>query len=329
MPTDADSSEQITEEVTSWPGVEAGPGSRGEFAFTVGRREIGHLHGDRAAPLRLPQGGVARSCTSRAGSTTTPSSRASPATPRARIESEDDVRDVIAMMRLNYDRAQCAFMTPARSRRSNRLSPGLYASRARAAAVRALAAHALVPAVCATEGNILVYAPAGRTTRGAIRRGGWHLAALPQPPPRGHVRSPTGSRRRCSYTRPTGPSRPTRPTSAAHSRAGTCSTRLRGHPHPGSHRGRDGLPVGRRRAPVAVHRRHDLPQGRVGHRGAGVERPRRLPREPRADSRPRLRRARPLGGERPAGRSSPTPTPTTAVAQRRAILSACGAGLNH
>ncbi len=46
---------QITEEVTSWPGVEAGPGSRGEFAFKLGRREIGHLHGDRAAHFGFPK----------------------------------------------------------------------------------------------------------------------------------------------------------------------------------------------------------------------------------------------------------------------------------
>lgn len=42
-------SEQITEEVTSWPGVTAGPGRRGEFAFRVNGHEIGHLHGDHAA----------------------------------------------------------------------------------------------------------------------------------------------------------------------------------------------------------------------------------------------------------------------------------------
>lgn len=41
--------EQIIEEVTSWPRVEAGPGRRGEFAFRVGSREIGHLHGGHAA----------------------------------------------------------------------------------------------------------------------------------------------------------------------------------------------------------------------------------------------------------------------------------------
>ena len=48
-------SQQITDEVTSWPGVEAGPGRRGEFAFTVGGREIGHLHGDRAAHFFFPK----------------------------------------------------------------------------------------------------------------------------------------------------------------------------------------------------------------------------------------------------------------------------------
>ena len=34
-------SRQITYEVTSWPGIEAGPGRRGEFSFRLGRREIG------------------------------------------------------------------------------------------------------------------------------------------------------------------------------------------------------------------------------------------------------------------------------------------------
>ena len=48
-------SQQITNEVTSWPGVEAGPGKRGEFAFKVGSREIGHLHGDRAAHFSFPK----------------------------------------------------------------------------------------------------------------------------------------------------------------------------------------------------------------------------------------------------------------------------------
>ena len=48
-------SRRITDEVTSWPGVEAGPGRRGEFAFRVGRRELGHLHGDHAAHFSFPE----------------------------------------------------------------------------------------------------------------------------------------------------------------------------------------------------------------------------------------------------------------------------------
>lgn len=96
-------SEQITQEVTSWPGVEAGTGRRGEFAFTVGRRELGHLHGDHAAHFGFPkevwtelyeEGRVVHHPVfpGKAG----PAAR--------RIEDEADVRDVIRMLRLNYDR---------------------------------------------------------------------------------------------------------------------------------------------------------------------------------------------------------------------------------
>jgi hypothetical protein len=96
-------SDTITAEVTAWPGVEAGPGRRGEFAFRVGRREIGHLHGDRAAHFFFPkdvwgelhaQGRVVPHPVfpDKVG----PAARA--------IRDDDDVRDVIAMMRINYDR---------------------------------------------------------------------------------------------------------------------------------------------------------------------------------------------------------------------------------
>src|ERR1700679_1332670 len=47
--------EQITAELTSWDGVEAGTGRRGEFAFRLGRRELGHLHGDHAAHFFFPK----------------------------------------------------------------------------------------------------------------------------------------------------------------------------------------------------------------------------------------------------------------------------------
>jgi len=96
-------SEQITEEVTSWPGVEAGPGRRGEFAFKVGRREIGHLHGDHAAHFSFPKQVWAELREQeRIDYHPVFPGREGPAS--RRIEDEPDVRDVIELMRLNYDR---------------------------------------------------------------------------------------------------------------------------------------------------------------------------------------------------------------------------------
>jgi hypothetical protein len=48
-------SEQIVEEVTSWPGVAVGPGRRGELAIRLGGRELGHLHGSHAAHFGFPK----------------------------------------------------------------------------------------------------------------------------------------------------------------------------------------------------------------------------------------------------------------------------------
>jgi hypothetical protein len=74
-------SERITEEVTSWPGVVAGPGSRGEFSFKVGSREIGHLHGDHAAHFGFRRRS-GKSCSTRSESTTTQCSQAGRASAR-------------------------------------------------------------------------------------------------------------------------------------------------------------------------------------------------------------------------------------------------------
>ena len=44
----------IEREVLSWPGVTKEPGRFNSVSFTVGRREIGHLHGNRMADLPFP-----------------------------------------------------------------------------------------------------------------------------------------------------------------------------------------------------------------------------------------------------------------------------------
>jgi hypothetical protein len=97
-------SRRIVDAVTAWPGVEAAPGRRGELAFTVGRRPLGHLHGDHAAHFNFPeplwtelreQGRIVEH-------PVFPGRRG----PAARtISSDADVDDVIALLRLNYERA--------------------------------------------------------------------------------------------------------------------------------------------------------------------------------------------------------------------------------
>ena len=96
-------SSQITDAVTAWPGVSAGYGRRGEFAFKVRGREIGHLHGDHAAHFFFPPD-VWSELHAQGRITFHPifPNREGPAA--RRIEHEEDVRDVIEMMRLNYDR---------------------------------------------------------------------------------------------------------------------------------------------------------------------------------------------------------------------------------
>jgi hypothetical protein len=96
-------SQQITDEVTAWPGVTAGPGRRGEFAFRVGHREIGHLHGDHAAHFFFPKEIWADLFESgQVGHHPVFPDKQGPAA--RRIEDEADVRDVIELMRLNYQR---------------------------------------------------------------------------------------------------------------------------------------------------------------------------------------------------------------------------------
>jgi Family of unknown function (DUF5519) len=104
-------SERITNEVTSWPGVEAAYGKRGEWGFYLGKRQIGHLHGDRAAHFFFSkelwatlhdEGRIVHHPVfpDRVG----PAARA--------ISTEDDVRDVIELLRLNYDAAVERFGAP-------------------------------------------------------------------------------------------------------------------------------------------------------------------------------------------------------------------------
>jgi len=96
-------SEQIQETVGAWPGVAIDTGEIGETAFKVGRREIGHLHGEHAAHFSFPRplwhelhdsGRIEHHPVF--PDKTGPGAR--------RIATDDDVADVIELFRLNYER---------------------------------------------------------------------------------------------------------------------------------------------------------------------------------------------------------------------------------
>jgi len=97
-------SERIRAEVRSWPKVETGPGRFGSIRFTVGRRELGHLHGESIAdlPLRpelkaeLIEAGLAQ-----------PHRYTPPGSGWVTIElrADQDADRVIDLMRSTYERA--------------------------------------------------------------------------------------------------------------------------------------------------------------------------------------------------------------------------------
>lgn len=92
----------IIAEVSSWPGVAAQPHRFGGVEFSINHREIGHLHGDRLADLPFPM---------RVHDELVASGRAQPhhVLPESgwvsrRIRGPDDVTEVVALFRLNYER---------------------------------------------------------------------------------------------------------------------------------------------------------------------------------------------------------------------------------
>ena len=92
----------VHREVASWPGVTAVPHRFGGVEFRLGRVELGHIHGDVLADLPFPR--ALRDELVAAG-------RASPhhVLPESgwvsrRISGADEVGEVIALFRLNYER---------------------------------------------------------------------------------------------------------------------------------------------------------------------------------------------------------------------------------
>jgi hypothetical protein len=103
VPSEQRASERIVETVTTWPGVKAGPGRRGELAFTVRGREIGHLHGDHAAHFAFPRR-LWGDLKAEGRIDYHPVFPGKVGLAARAIETESDVVDVLALLRLNYER---------------------------------------------------------------------------------------------------------------------------------------------------------------------------------------------------------------------------------
>ena len=103
--------ETIVEEVTGWPGMTSEMGTRGELSLKLGRREIGHLHGDHALHLGFPKD-VWHELHQQGRIDYHPVFPGKPGFGARRIETDEDVADVIALMRLNYERVVARASVP-------------------------------------------------------------------------------------------------------------------------------------------------------------------------------------------------------------------------
>ena len=98
-------SEQIFTEVSSWSGVSIGElGSRGETPVLHRRRELGHLHGDRVLHIGFPKQ-VWHELHDAGRIDYHPVFPGKVGWAARQIRDDEDVRDVIALLRINYERS--------------------------------------------------------------------------------------------------------------------------------------------------------------------------------------------------------------------------------
>jgi len=94
----------ITEAVTSWPGVTSQPHRFGGVEYVIGKREVGHIHGDQLVDIPFPK---------KVRDEIVAARRAQPhhILPETGwisfyIKQEEDVEKAIALLRESYEIAQ-------------------------------------------------------------------------------------------------------------------------------------------------------------------------------------------------------------------------------
>jgi hypothetical protein len=95
--------ERIRAEVGSWPNVTVAPHRFGGVEYRVGRRELGHVHGDRLADLPFPV--AIRDELVAAGRAERHHILPESGWVSYWMRSDDDAAGAIELFRLNYERA--------------------------------------------------------------------------------------------------------------------------------------------------------------------------------------------------------------------------------
>lgn len=102
--------QQIERELLGWPGVSARPHRFGGVEFHVNNHEIGHLHGSRLADLPFPI--KMRNELIASGRAVQHHILPDTGWVSFYIRSPDDLAEVLALFRLNYDRLTAAANLP-------------------------------------------------------------------------------------------------------------------------------------------------------------------------------------------------------------------------
>jgi hypothetical protein len=110
---------RIVSEVSKWDGVEAAPHRFGGTEFRVGRRELGHIHGDLWVDIVFPM--AVRNRLLAEGRAEPHHILSNSGWTTFRISGEEDVAHAIELFRLSYDEARKRSEVPRQS--AQRLTP--------------------------------------------------------------------------------------------------------------------------------------------------------------------------------------------------------------
>ena len=97
-------SELIFETVTHWDGVTVEPGPRGAMSIRYNeKRELAHLHGDRSAHFAFPRE-VSRRLKEEGQVIDHPLGEKYQGLAARQLDTDEDIEQVIGLIRMNYDR---------------------------------------------------------------------------------------------------------------------------------------------------------------------------------------------------------------------------------